>query len=87
MGYPDGLKGNEIPLGARIIAVSDSYDSMTSNRPYRKPLPREEAKRELLKWAGKQFDPNLVSVFLGLLVERGTEMDGRDQRKVSSFSY
>ena len=86
-GYPDGLKGNEIPLGARIIAVSDSYDSMTSNRPYRKPLPREEAKRELLKWAGKQFDPNLVSVFLSLLVERDNEMDGRDQSKVSSFSY
>lgn len=86
-GYPDGLKGNEIPLGARIIAVSDSYDSMTSNRPYRKPLPREEAKRELLKWSGKQFDPNLVSIFLNLLVDRDNEMDGRDQLRVSSFSY
>ena len=68
-GYPDGLKGNEIPLGARIIAISDSYDSMTSNRPYRKPLSKEEAKKELVKWTGKQFDPNLVSAFLYLLRE------------------
>lgn len=65
-GYPNGLKGNQIPLGARIIFVSDSYDSMTHVRPYRKPLSGEEAKKELLKWAGKQFDPNLVSAFLSL---------------------
>lgn len=85
-GYPDGLKGNEIPLGSRIITVSDSYDSMTSNRPYRKPLPGEEAKRELLKWAGKQFDPNIVSIFLGVLNERDDEMQVRDQLRVASIS-
>jgi 4-diphosphocytidyl-2-C-methyl-D-erythritol kinase len=59
----------EIPLGARIIAISDSYDSMTSARPYRKPLGVGEAKSELSKWSGKQFDPRLVSVFLDLLKE------------------
>ena len=63
MGYPDGLAGEQIPLGARIIAISDSYDSMTSERPYRKPLGNGEAVNELTKYAGKQFDPELVSVF------------------------
>lgn len=66
-GYPDGLKGNDIPLGARIIGVADAYDSMTSDRPYRNPLSNEEAKGELLKCAGSQFDPHLVSVFLEVL--------------------
>jgi len=68
-GYPDGLVGEEIPLGARIIAISDAYDSMTSNRPYRKPLSNEEAKNELIKYSGKQFDPNLISIFLDVLKE------------------
>jgi putative two-component system response regulator len=84
-GYPDGLRGNQIPLGARIIAVSDSYDSMTSNRPYRKPMTREEAKKELLKWAGKQFDPNLVSAFLFLLKEMKEAPQERDQSKTTCF--
>jgi response regulator RpfG family c-di-GMP phosphodiesterase len=68
-GYPDGLAGEKIPLGARIIAISDSYDSMTSDRPYRKPLTNGDAKSELLKNAGKQFDPNLVALFLDVLKE------------------
>jgi HD-GYP domain-containing protein (c-di-GMP phosphodiesterase class II) len=60
---------------------------MTSNRPYRKPLSKEEAKKELLKWTGKQFDPNLVSAFLYLLKEMGEGMEENDQLKVSRFSY
>jgi response regulator RpfG family c-di-GMP phosphodiesterase len=68
-GYPDGLGGEQIPLGARIIAISDSYDSMTSDRPYRKPLTNGDAKSELLKNAGKQFDPKLVALFLDVLKE------------------
>jgi putative two-component system response regulator len=68
-GYPDGLAGEKIPLGARIIAISDAYDSMTSNRPYRKPLSSEEARDELVKYSGKQFDPDLVSIFLDVLKE------------------
>jgi HD-GYP domain-containing protein (c-di-GMP phosphodiesterase class II) len=63
-GYPDGLKGEEIPLGARILAVADSYDAMTSERPYRKALSKEEAKKELIDNKGKQFDPEVVDAFL-----------------------
>jgi HD-GYP domain-containing protein (c-di-GMP phosphodiesterase class II) len=68
-GYPDGLAGEQIPVGARIIAISDAYDSMTSNRPYRKPLSNEEAKSELTKCSGKQFDPKLITIFLDVLKE------------------
>jgi putative two-component system response regulator len=68
-GYPDGLAGEQIPVGARIIAISDAYDSMTSNRPYRKPLSNEETKTELTKYSGKQFDPQLITIFLDVLKE------------------
>jgi len=68
-GYPDGLAGEQIPVGARIIAISDAYDSMTSNRPYRKPLSNEEAKSELTKCSGIQFDPKLITIFLDVLKE------------------
>lgn len=62
-GYPDGLKGEAIPLGARIMAVADTFDAMTSDRPYRKALPREAAKIEINKMSGKQFDPKVVEAF------------------------
>jgi putative two-component system response regulator len=86
-GYPDGLAGDQIPLGARIIAISDSYDSMTSDRPYRKPLSNGEAKNELLKFAGKQFDPHIVSIFLDVLKEMEEVFLVRDHMKVPSISY
>ena len=63
-GYPDALKGNEIPLGARIIAVCDGFDAMTSERPYARVLTTTEARRELLRCAGTQFDPEVVNAFL-----------------------
>ncbi len=68
-GYPEGLANEEIPLGARIVAVIDAYDAMTSNRPYRKALPREVAIDELKKGAGKQFDPNIVNIFINILAQ------------------
>ena len=66
MGYPEGLKGEEIPLGARIVATIDAWDAMRSDRPYRKALSREIGISELSKGAGKQFDPVVVSAFLKL---------------------
>jgi two-component system, cell cycle response regulator len=62
-GYPDQLKGEEIPLGARIIAVCDAFDAMTTDRPYQPSVPLDEALDELRRCAGTQFDPNVVEVF------------------------
>ncbi|MCK4267817.1 MAG: HD-GYP domain-containing protein, partial [Actinomycetia bacterium] len=59
-GYPDGLSGENIPFGARILAVADSFDAMTSNRPYRQARSREAAFAELKRCAGTQFDPVVV---------------------------
>ncbi|MEW5766319.1 MAG: HD domain-containing phosphohydrolase [bacterium] len=63
-GYPDQLAGDNIPLGARILAVADTFDAMTSSRPYRGPMSPEEAKNEIIKQSGRQFDPRVVEVFL-----------------------
>lgn len=68
-GYPDHLKGEEIPIGARIILVSDAYDAMTTDRPYRKSIGHEAAMEELTKKKGSQFDPKIVDTLLGLLEE------------------
>jgi putative nucleotidyltransferase with HDIG domain len=61
-GYPDGLSGEQIPLGARIIMISDTADAMTTDRPYRKRLPMETVIAELQKYKGSQFDPRLVDL-------------------------
>jgi putative two-component system response regulator len=63
-GYPEGLSGQQIPLGARVFAVVDALDAMTSDRPYRKAMPWEEAKEEILRHSGSQFDPAVVEAFL-----------------------
>lgn len=63
-GYPLGLKGEDIPLAARIILIADTFDAMTSTRPYRKGLPYEVAFEELLQFSGTQFDPQLVKMFI-----------------------
>jgi putative nucleotidyltransferase with HDIG domain len=65
-GYPRGLRGDEIPLGARIFAVADTLDAITSDRPYRKARSYAIARDEISRCAGTQFDPNVVDVFLGL---------------------
>src|ERR1700691_5716926 len=64
LGYPRGLKGNEIPLGARIFALADTLDAMRSDRPYRKAQSIEAVRKEIEAWAGRQFDPQIVKVFL-----------------------
>lgn len=63
-GYPEGLAGEEIPLGARIVSIIDAWDAMTSDRAYRKAMPTSVAVSELRRQAGAQFDPRLVDVFL-----------------------
>ena len=68
-GYPEGLAKEEIPLGARIVAVIDAYDAMTSDRPYRKALPIKTAVKELKDGAGTQFDPKIVDIFINILKE------------------
>lgn len=69
-GYPFGLKGEEIPVGARIIAVVDAFDAMTTNRPYRAALPVDSAIAELRNQRGRQFDPQVVDAFLDELADR-----------------
>jgi two-component system cell cycle response regulator len=62
-GYPDGLRGDEIPLGARVVAVCDAFDAMTTERPYREPVSEADAIGELRRCAGTQFDPMVVEAF------------------------
>ncbi len=64
LGYPFGLKGEQIPLHARIILIADTFDAMTTNRPYRKGMANEIAYKELRTFSGRQFDSQLVKVFL-----------------------
>ena len=64
LGYPFGKAGDEIPLSARLILIADTYDAMTTTRPYRKGLPPEIAYKELVTFAGRQFDKDLVKIFL-----------------------
>jgi HD-GYP domain-containing protein (c-di-GMP phosphodiesterase class II) len=66
-GYPDRLAGDDIPLGARIVAVCDAYHAMTSDRPYRGAMPAQNALTELRRCAGLQFDPDVVKAFCQLV--------------------
>ncbi|SMB96662.1 HD domain-containing protein [Thermanaeromonas toyohensis ToBE] len=66
-GYPDGIKEEKIPLAARIIALADAYDAMTTDRPYRRALSRETALKRIVESAGTQFDPNLAQIFVKTL--------------------
>jgi putative nucleotidyltransferase with HDIG domain len=72
-GYPSGISGMAIPLGARIISVADSFNAMVSDRPYRKGIPLEEALGELERNAGTQFDPEVVTAFLAERAERNAK--------------
>jgi len=74
-GYPDGLAGEEIPFVARIIGITDAFDAMTCNRPYRPALTRERVCTELRRSAGDQFDPNLAKEFLAILETGISDVD------------
>jgi len=73
-GYPRGLKGEGIPLGARIFSVADTLDVMTSDRPYRKALTYEDARQEIMRFSGRQFDPDVVKYFLQVPLDVWTEI-------------
>ena len=72
-GYPDGLAGSDIPIGARIVAVCDAFDAMTSERPYHEPVPALQACDELLRGAGGQFDPTCASTLVDIVKDIGHE--------------
>jgi diguanylate cyclase (GGDEF)-like protein len=78
-GYPDGLQGNEIPRGSRIVAVCDAYEAMTSDRPYRRAMSPAVACAELLAMSGTQFDPDVVDAFVGELADRAPAAAPADQ--------
>jgi putative nucleotidyltransferase with HDIG domain len=86
-GYPRGLKGEQIPLGARIFAIADTFDAMTSDRPYRAAQSVSSGRREIERHAGKQFDPEIVKVFLEvpehLWQDLRNEIDAQNQKRKS----
>ncbi len=81
-GYPQGLAGEQIPLGARIFAVVDTFDAMTSDRPYRSALPIETARAEVQKFSGTQFDPEIAEAFLSIDAGSWREIRERVHRDV-----
>jgi len=66
-GYPDGLLAEHIPVGSRILALADTFDAMTSQRPYRRSLPAAEAREEIARHLGTQFDPTIGQIFLDMI--------------------
>jgi len=85
-GYPDGLKGEEIPLGARILSVADAFDAMTSDRPYHKSCSVEEAAAEIAKGAGIHFDPKVVDAFLKIIYKKKS-LSSFKANKVLSYEF
>ncbi|MCL6479436.1 MAG: response regulator [Peptococcaceae bacterium] len=86
-GYPDGLEKNKIPLGARIIAVADAFDALTSERPYRRPYSQEKAVEILREGAGTQWDPHLVSWFYEIVEEDKNLISGLALRDFEQQYY
>lgn len=80
-GYPDGLRGEQIPLAARVFSVADSFDAMTSDRPYRGAMGVERALAEIQGGAGSQFDPEVVRVFVQMIREDPPELAADDEER------
>ena len=83
-GYPDGLKGEEIDLGARIFTVADHYDALISDRPYRAGLPREKVIGFIKEDSGNKYDPKVVEAFLEVMAQEDTELQSQPERAAES---
>ena len=83
-GYPAGLVGEDIPIGARIFAVADTFDAMTSDRPYRKALTYEASRDEILRCSGSQFDPKVVDAFCRIEADVWVAMRAEVERDIES---
>ncbi len=86
-GYPRGLKGEEIPLGARIFSVADTLDAITSDRPYRPAQSVQAAKKEIERWSGRQFDPEVVKAFLSMPDNIWEDLRREIDAQSAGFSY
>jgi len=86
-GYPRGLKGLEIPLGARIFSVADTLDAITSDRPYRPAQSVTAAREEIRRWSGRQFDPAVVETFLTMPENIWTDLRNEIDAQIHPFAY
>jgi putative nucleotidyltransferase with HDIG domain len=86
-GYPRGLKGQEIPLGARLVAVANTVDAITSDRPYRSRQSDAAARKEIEDWSGRQFDPAVVKVFLGMPENIWEDLRKQIGNQAQHFAY
>jgi len=86
-GYPRGLKGNEIPLGARMFAVADTLDAIMSDRPYRPAQPLSAARKEIEKWSGRQFDPEVVATFMAMPDNIWEDLRKEIDSQIYRFAY
>jgi putative nucleotidyltransferase with HDIG domain len=86
-GYPRGLKGKEIPLGARIFSVADTLDAIISDRPYRPARSFPEARKEIIAWSGRQFDPEVVDVFMTIPDDVFEDLRRQINSQTYAFSY
>src|SRR5438477_11545792 len=86
-GYPRGLKGDQIPLGARMFSVADTLDAITSNRPYRAAQTLHAAREEIERWAGRQFDPEVVKIFLTMPENIWGDLRKQNGAQADRFAY
>jgi putative nucleotidyltransferase with HDIG domain len=86
-GYPRGLKGEEIPLGARIFSVADTLDAITSDRPYRPAQSVDAAREEIKRWSGRQFDPLVVETFLAMPENIWSDLRNEIDAQIHPFAY
>ncbi|PYX06168.1 MAG: two-component system response regulator [Acidobacteria bacterium] len=86
-GYPRGLKGEQIPLGARMFSVADTLDAITSNRPYRPAQTVDAAREEIERWSGRQFDPEIVTTFMSMDKNIWTDLRKEINAQIHRFAY